>query len=265
MIIPSSIKNSFELSYEPDDFLDGFSWSMGITIDEERIYVADGTKNQILIFDIINNIFLEKISLQEVKCGGHIHGMEVQYEKIFVVKENQDCIAIFDLTGKFLYEFGEKGFNEGEFEGPQNLDIYQEKIFVTDSGNNRIQIFDLEGNFLDEIGVFGKGPGEFDWVTGVKIYQEKIFVTDSGNNRIQIFDLEGNFLDEILSEFKTPHQILINENYIYVLDTYNYKVKIFSDIINNENWIENYDFIIYFGILLIIIIIISILIFLRKR
>ena len=77
--------------------------------------------------------------------------------------------------------------------------------------------------------------------------------------------LEGNILDEILSEFKTPHQILINENYIYVLDTYNYKVKIFSDIINNENWIENYDFIIYFGILLIIIIIISILIFLRKR
>ena len=220
LIIPSSIKNSFELSsYEMDDFLDGFSWSMGITMDEERIYVADGIKNKILIFDIKNNIFLEKILLQEIKCGGHIHGIEVQYEKIFVVKENQDCIVIFDLTGKFLYEFGEKGFNEGEFEGPQNLDIYQEKIFVT----------------------------------------------DSGNNRIQIFDLEGNFLDEILSEFKTPHQILINENYIYVLDTYNYKVKIFSDIINNEYWIKNYDFIIYFGILLIIIIIISILIFLRKR
>ena len=83
LIIPSSIKNSFELSsYEMDDFLDGFSWSMGITMDEERIYVADGIKNKILIFDIKNNIFLEKILLQEIKCGGHIHGIEWSKEKL---------------------------------------------------------------------------------------------------------------------------------------------------------------------------------------
>ena len=227
-IIPVSFKNISAFDYEMDNTLDGFGWSMGLSLNDDRIYVADGLYNQILIFDKLENVFLETISLQERICSGHIHGIEIMYDKIFVVKENQNCIAIFDLDGKFLYEFGKKGDKQGEFNGPQNLQIFEEKIFVTDYENHRIQVFDLDGKFLYEFGKKGDKQGEFNGVLGIKVSENQIFVIDSGNNRIQIFDLDGEIEDTINENFKSPHQIFLNENKIYVLDTYNYQVKIFS-------------------------------------
>ena len=172
-IIPVSFKNISAFDYEMDNTLDGFGWSMGLSLNDDRIYVADGLYNQILIFDKLENVFLETISLQERICSGHIHGIEIMYDKIFVVKENQNCIAIFDLDGKFLYEFGKKGDKQGEFNG----------------------------------------------VLGIKVSENQIFVIDSGNNRIQIFDLDGEIVDTFNENFKSPHQISLNENKIYVLDT----------------------------------------------
>ena len=262
--MPLSIKKSFETDFEFNYFLEGFGWSMGISNDLNKIYVADGTINEILIFNKIDGVFLDRILLNEKKCTGHTHGIEIKFEKIFVVKENSNCIAIFDLQGNFLQEFGNKGSNQGEFDGPQNLEIYQNMVFVTDSGNNRVQIFDLQGNFLQEFGALGEEPGKFDWNTGMKIHNEKIFVTDSGNNRVQIFDLQGNFLQEFGADFKIPHQLIIFDNVLYVLDTYNYKVKIFSLMDSDE--FENNDntSIVLIGILLTITIIVA-SIFLRKK
>ena len=279
-IIPVSFKNISAFDYEMDNTLDGFGWSMGLSLNDDRIYVADGLYNQILIFDKLENVFLETISLQERICSGHIHGIEIMYDKIFVVKENQNCIAIFDLDGKFLYEFGKKGDKQGEFNGPQNLQIFEEKIFVTDYENHRIQVFDLDGKFLYEFGKKGDKQGEFNGVLGIKVSENQIFVIDSGNNRIQIFDLDGEIVDTINENFKSPHQIFLNENKIYVLDTYNYQVKIFSipyqvtdsqAFLNNELEIneessemnDSIDPSLIF--LLIIIIVVLFMIFLRKK
>ena len=279
-IIPVSFKNISAFDYEMDNTLDGFGWSMGLSLNDDRIYVADGLYNQILIFDKLENVFLETISLQERICSGHIHGIEIMYDKIFVVKENQNCIAIFDLDGKFLYEFGKKGDKQGEFNGPQNLQIFEEKIFVTDYENHRIQVFDLDGKFLYEFGKKGDKQGEFNGVLGIKVSENQIFVIDSGNNRIQIFDLDGEIVDTINENFKSPHQISLNENKIYVLDTYNYQVKIFSILyqvtdsqafLNNELEIneessemnDSIDPSLIF--LLIIIIVVLFMIFLRKK
>ena len=279
-IIPVSFKNISAFDYEMDNTLDGFGWSMGLSLNDDRIYVADGLYNQILIFDKLENVFLETISLQERICSGHIHGIEIMYDKIFVVKENQNCIAIFDLDGKFLYEFGKKGDKQGEFVRPFDIEIFEEKIFVTDSGNYRIQIFDLDGKFLYEFGKKGDKQGEFNGVLGIKVSENQIFVIDSGNNRIQIFDLDGEIVDTINENFKSPHQIFLNENKIYVLDTYNYQVKIFSipyqvtdsqAFLNNELEIneessemnDSIDPSLIF--LLIIIIVVLFMIFLRKK
>ena len=268
-IIPIGFKNISALDYEMNSVIDGFGWSMGLSLNEDRIYVSDGLHNQILVFDKLENIFLERISLEEKSCTGHIHGMEIMNQKIFIVKQNQNCIPIFDLTGKFLYEFGKNGNGEGEFNGPQNLEIYQENIFVTDSNNNRIQVFDLTGEFLYEFGKNGNGEGEFNGALGIKINKNQIFVTDSGNNRIQIFDLTGKYVDQINENFNSPHQISLSENYIYVLDTYNYQLKIFSNqnqLEFNEDMSETNDFSLTIIIILsIIIIIVVYTIFLRNK
>ena len=136
-IIPVSFKNISAFDYEMDNTLDGFGWSMGLSLNDDRIYVADGLYNQILIFDKLENVFLETISLQERICSGHIHGIEIMYDKIFVVKENQNCIAIFDLDGNFLQEF------EANFKIPHQLIIIDNILYVLDTYNYKVKIFSL--------------------------------------------------------------------------------------------------------------------------
>jgi len=226
--------------------LTGFQWSMGLSLTSDEVYVVDGLYNKILVFsksDIEKNIFdftdyKNEYFLNENKCVGHVHGISVVDEKIYAVKNNFDCIAVFDLSGNFVDEFGKTGDKNGEFDGPQNLEIFGDKIFVVDTGNDRIQIFDLSGNFVDEFGKTGDKNGEFDGMTGIEIFGDKIFVVDTGNDRIQIFDLSGNFVDDIKADFETPHQIVVDEERIYVLDTYNYEIKIFtnSNISNSKNY-----------------------------
>ena len=102
-------------------------------------------------------------------------------EKIYTVKNNFDCIAIFDLFGNFVDEFGKTGDKNGEFDGPQNLEIFGEKIFVVDTGNDRIQIFDLSGNFVDDIKADFKIPHQ------IVADEDKIYVLDTYNYEIKIF------------------------------------------------------------------------------
>ena len=247
------------------DSLEGFNWSMGLSYDNDKILVADGTNNIILVFDKIKHELLNKILLVENNCNGHIHGIVIYQDTIYSVKSNDSCIVYYNLEGKFLKEFGTFGDKPGEFNQPQNLEIFENKIFVTDSGNNRIQIFDLEGKFLKEFGTFGDKPGEFNGVMGITSNNNKILVADGTNNRIQIFDLEGKFLKEIKSKFNSPHQLLIIENYMYVLDTYNYKVKIFDISIFQESKNENNSFMEIFIILILISLISFLCIFFMRK
>ena len=136
-IMPLSIKKSFETDFEFNYFLEGFGWSMGISNDSNKIYVADGTKNEILVFNKIDGVFLDRILLNVEKCIGHTHGMEIKLEKIFVVKENYDCIAIFDLDGNFLQEF------ESNFKIPHQLIIIDNILYVLDTYNYKVKIFSL--------------------------------------------------------------------------------------------------------------------------
>ena len=56
-------KNISASDYEMNSVIDGFGWSMGLSLNEDRIYVSDGLHNQILFFDKLENIFLDRISL----------------------------------------------------------------------------------------------------------------------------------------------------------------------------------------------------------
>ena len=76
--------------------------------------------------------------------------------------------------------------------------------------------------------------------------------------------MDGNFLQEFEANFKIPHQLIIIDNILYVLDTYNYKVKIFSLIDYDEFQNNDNTSILLAGILLTITIII-VFIFLRKK
>ena len=68
-------------------------------------------------------------------------------------------IVKFDKDGKFIKEWGKKGFGPGEFNVPHNLAMDSAgRLFVADRSNNRIQVFDQDGKYL--VGVAAVRPAE---------------------------------------------------------------------------------------------------------
>ena len=77
-------------------------------------------------------------------------------------QQGNNRIVKFDKDGKFIKEWGKKGWHPGEFNVPHNLAMDSDgRLFVADRGNNRIQAFDQDGKFLLEWRQFGRPSGLF--------------------------------------------------------------------------------------------------------
>jgi sugar lactone lactonase YvrE len=76
--------------------------------------------------------------------------------------QGNNRIVKFDKDGKYIKEWGKKGWGPGEFDVPHNLAMDSAgRLFVGDRSNNRIQVFDQDGKFLLEWRQFGRPSGLF--------------------------------------------------------------------------------------------------------
>ena len=71
------------------------------------------------------------------------------YKNMFLVSDTgNDCIKAFDQLGTFLYRFGKKGNQDGQFNPPRGLLLdSSDNLLVCDFGNHRVQQFFLDGRF----------------------------------------------------------------------------------------------------------------------
>ncbi|GIU70885.1 MAG: hypothetical protein KatS3mg003_0364 [Candidatus Nitrosocaldaceae archaeon] len=163
-------------------------------------------------------------------------GVAVDDGRIIVADTNNHRIQVFDSNGNFLFEFGDEGDGEGEFEQPHGIAVdSNDRIIVADTNNHRIQVFDSNGNFLFEFGDEGDGEGEFEQPHGIAVDDDRIIVADTNNHRIQVFDSNGNFLFEFGSlgsgegEFDDPEGVAVDSNdRIIVADTNNHRIQVFD-------------------------------------
>ena len=84
----------------------------------------------------------------------------ISYKNIFLVTERDNhVIKAFDASNTFLYKFGEKGNQDGQFDKTCGMCLDgSNNLLVCDSNNNRVQQFSLDGRFTGKTTVPLQGP-----------------------------------------------------------------------------------------------------------
>ena len=84
----------------------------------------------------------------------------IPYKNIFLVTERDNhVIKAFDASNTFLYKFGEKGNQDGQFNSPRGMCLDSSyNLLVCDYFNNRVQQFSLDGRFTGKTTVPLQSP-----------------------------------------------------------------------------------------------------------
>ncbi len=112
---------------------------------------------------------------------------------------------------------------------PHGIYVQEDKIYVTDPGLFLVHVFDQRKKKYFKI-TEAKNQHLISPIGIAVDTTGKIYVSDSYLRKIFIFNTEGNYLGEIGSNnlFKRPTGLAIYKNRIYVVDTLESQIKVFS-------------------------------------
>ena len=146
---------------------------------------------------------------------------------IFVADTNNNCVKVFDDSGKIIYKFGDEG-NEGMYM-PRGLSIYGNNIIITQH-TNFILNYHLNGKLISRIGKSGNGKLEFNKPRGLTFDQNgDLYICDSENNRIQLLTEQLKFKDQFGQNFlQNPVDVKLARKYIYILHESNPCLHLFN-------------------------------------
>ncbi len=158
------------------------------------LYIADGERKQVVIFD--NNLnYVNAFGL-----GSEYKPTDVNVfdNKIWVTDIKNNKVDVFEQAkpNKLLFSFsgGEDG-EEGRLYQPTNIYITDKKVYVTDFGEFKIKTYDHKGNYLSSLGSYGRNLGQFVRPKGIAVdKEENLFVVDTGFENTQIFNEKGQLL-----------------------------------------------------------------------
>ena len=226
----------------------GFMNPIDIKFKNEILYVlsrsnGSNKNNRISAVTLDSDHKFEFANWGEDK-GKSILPTSIAFDKnnlLYLSDEHLHRISIFDLEGKFIKSWGEKGSAEDQINRPSGLAFNKEnELLIVDHINSKIKKFDENGKFISSFGSFGKNEGEFNYPWGITIDNiGNIFVADWRNNRIQKFDKDGDFISSINSfnnkKFYRPSSVHIDERgFLFVSNWGKDTVVIFDE---NENFI----------------------------
>ena len=209
-----------------------FKIPAGIAFDENNyLYVTDRGSNNVKKFDIKGTY---RLQLGSQKVGLHDPvGITAHKNKIYVADYKCDCVFVFQNTSQFLHVIG-----KGKIQGPYDVAVScNNSLLVAGWTNGCIYRFTLDGNYIDKFGEAGSARGLLCNPSSLTIDSNGfILVAEFSNNRVSVFDKTGKFVHCFGSmgynngQFQNPLGIALapNGNIIYVSDTDNNRIQIFS-------------------------------------
>ena len=139
-----------------------FAYPIDVCLDEQhRIVVTEYETNRIQVvtqqgetISIFGDSGPEKLNLPS-SC--------IPYKNMFLVSDGGNhSIKVFDQSGTFLYKFGTRGNQDGQFNLPWGMLVDRSSnLLVCDINNNRVQQFTSDGRFT------GKTITHLPYPTGI--------------------------------------------------------------------------------------------------
>ena len=115
-------------------------------------------------------------------------------------------ILIFDKEGKLINKIGRMGENLGEFSKPFDIKLDSEgNMYISDWAYSRIQVFDKQFKLINVIGSEGNKEGEFKMQHGIAVNNDCLYVADTYNFRIQLFNKKGKHVKTLQFEGRPPY------------------------------------------------------------
>ena len=159
-----------------------FSHPLNVCTDEQhRIVVTDFTNHRIQVMTqegetitMFGDSGPEKLNYPR-SC--------ILYKNMFLVADGgNDFIKVFDQSGTFLYKFGKKGNQDGQFNKPLGMLVdSSNNLLVCDGYNDRVQQFSLDGRFT------GKTITDLPGPVGIATAPDgRILVTSDTANKVYI-------------------------------------------------------------------------------
>jgi DNA-binding beta-propeller fold protein YncE len=138
------------------------------------------------------------------------------------------------VTGTVVWsQNGLQGANDGvAFRSPYDVDVYGSSVYVADTTNKRIVV--LNAATGDEIRTFGAGVLHAPQGVAVDPATGNVWVTDTSFNRVVEFSPTGALLLTFgkagsgQSQFNKPTHIAVDNGLLYVADTWNDRIQVFS-------------------------------------
>ena len=228
---------------------DTFYYPMGLSIENNILYVADSYNHRIQVFRITIN--------------------------------DNNTITVTHLPGQLGSQHsigtGIRGNTDYTFNMPGALAIYEDILYVADLGNHRIQVFRIninDNNTITATHLAGANGGHnsigtgrtdninytFNTPMGLVIENDILYVADRNNHCIQVFRITINDNNTITAThlsgangdrhsigtgwyantnytFNHPSGITIHNDILYVADEDNHRIQVFRIRINDINTI----------------------------
>jgi PGF-CTERM protein len=181
---------------------------------------------------------------------------------VYVTDTGNSRIEVFTPSGGYvtkwgsLWWWGDGGTGIGQFMDPYGIAVNASGyVYVTDTGNSRIEVFDPSGRNVTHWGSTawiptpGSNTAQIHYPTGIAVSPSGyVYVADTLNNTILEFDPSGTNVTQWGSpggvtpsgspggiagygngQFFYPYGIAVNASgYVYVTDTNNNRVEVFS-------------------------------------
>lgn len=209
----------------------------GIVVDDARgiIFVSDTKLDRVFGYNESGKIVLAIGAKDEFYSPAGL-ALDAASNRLFVSDAGRHVIRVYDsVSGVFLFAFGKRGKNHGEFNFPTHVFLRNDKLYVTDTMNFRIQVFDREGKYLWSFGEIGAEMGQFARPKGVAVDSDgHVYIVDAAFNNFQVFNDKGELLLFVgglgrdPGQFWLPSGIHIDaQDNIYVVDQYNHRIQVF--------------------------------------